>query len=61
MIKFSLYAFIEDVTNNVYYFQDGSFHEDLGYGISEGLRSKARSLECARKNAVIDGVAQGLR
>lgn len=29
--------------------KDGVFHEDIGYGVCEGLRSKALSLEKARK------------
>jgi len=29
--------------------KDGAFHEDIGYGVSEGMRSKALSLEKARK------------
>lgn len=41
--------------------QDGSYHEDVGYGVSEGLRSKALSLEKARKEAVTDGLKRALR
>ncbi|KAF7224638.1 DNA repair protein RAD52 homolog [Nothobranchius furzeri] len=41
--------------------KDGSFHEDVGYGVSEGLRSKALSLEKARKEAVTDGMKRALR
>lgn len=40
---------------------DGSYHEDVGYGVSEGLRSKALSLEKARKEAVTDGLKRALR
>ena len=29
--------------------KDGVYHEDIGYGISEGMKSKALSLEKARK------------
>lgn len=29
--------------------KDGAFHEDIGYGVCEGLKSKALSLEKARK------------
>uniref|UniRef100_A0A2K6K9H0 DNA repair protein RAD52 homolog n=2 Tax=Rhinopithecus TaxID=542827 RepID=A0A2K6K9H0_RHIBE len=36
--------------------KDGSYHEDVGYGVSEGLKSKALSLEKARKEAVTDGL-----
>ena len=42
-------------------FQDGAFHEDIGYGVSEGMRSKALSLEKARKEAVTDGLKRALK
>ena len=29
--------------------KDGAFHEDIGYGVCEGMKSKAISLEKARK------------
>ena len=29
--------------------KDGAFHEDVGYGVCEGMKSKALSLETARK------------
>lgn len=41
--------------------KDGSYHEDVGYGISEGLKSKALALEKARKEAVTDGLKRALR
>ncbi|XP_064417750.1 DNA repair protein RAD52 homolog [Latimeria chalumnae] len=41
--------------------KDGSYHEDVGYGVSEGLRSKALSLEKARKEAVTDGLKRALK
>ncbi|XP_078272620.1 DNA repair protein RAD52 homolog isoform X3 [Rhinoraja longicauda] len=41
--------------------KDGCFHEDVGYGVSEGLKSKALSLEKARKEAVTDGLKRSLR
>ena len=41
--------------------RDGSFHEDIGYGVSEGMRSKALSLEKARKEAVTDGLKRALK
>ncbi|XP_012879141.1 PREDICTED: DNA repair protein RAD52 homolog isoform X2 [Dipodomys ordii] len=41
--------------------KDGAYHEDVGYGVSEGLRSKALSLEKARKEAVTDGLKRALR
>ena len=43
------------------FFQDGVFHEDIGYGVSEGMRSKALSIEKARKEAVTDGVKRALK
>uniref|UniRef100_H3BG12 DNA repair protein RAD52 homolog n=1 Tax=Latimeria chalumnae TaxID=7897 RepID=H3BG12_LATCH len=50
-----VYAFQRTLT------QDGSYHEDVGYGVSEGLRSKALSLEKARKEAVTDGLKRALK
>ena len=41
--------------------KDGSYHEDVGYGVSEGMRSKALSLEKARKEAVTDGLKRAMR
>ncbi|XP_021455904.2 DNA repair protein RAD52 homolog isoform X1 [Oncorhynchus mykiss] len=41
--------------------KDGSFHEDVGYGVSEGQKSKALSLEKARKEAVTDGLKRALK
>ncbi|XP_075711832.1 DNA repair protein RAD52 homolog [Rhinoderma darwinii] len=41
--------------------KDGSFHEDVGYGVSEGLKSKALSLEKARKEAVTDGLKRAMK
>ncbi|XP_051886432.1 DNA repair protein RAD52 homolog isoform X3 [Pristis pectinata] len=41
--------------------KDGCFHEDVGYGVSEGLKSKAMSLEKARKEAVTDGLKRSLK
>ncbi|MPC23336.1 DNA repair protein RAD52 [Portunus trituberculatus] len=41
--------------------KDGVFHEDIGYGISEGMKSKALSLEKARKEAVTDGLKRALK
>ena len=41
--------------------KDGAFHEDIGYGVSEGMRSKALSLEKARKEAVTDGLKRALK
>ncbi|XP_059151056.1 DNA repair protein RAD52 homolog [Physella acuta] len=41
--------------------KDGVFHEDVGYGVSEGMKSKALSLEKARKEAVTDGLKRALK
>ncbi|XP_043943431.1 DNA repair protein RAD52 homolog isoform X2 [Protopterus annectens] len=41
--------------------KDGCYHEDVGYGVSEGLKSKALSLEKARKEAVTDGLKRALK
>jgi DNA repair and recombination protein RAD52 len=41
--------------------KDGCFHEDVGYGVSEGMRSKALSIEKARKEAVTDGLKRALK
>ncbi|XP_048191222.1 DNA repair protein RAD52 homolog isoform X2 [Perognathus longimembris pacificus] len=41
--------------------KDGAYHEDVGYGVSEGLKSKALALEKARKEAVTDGLKRALR
>ncbi|KAM9753765.1 DNA repair protein RAD52 homolog [Menidia menidia] len=41
--------------------KDGAYHEDVGYGVSEGLKSKALSLEKARKEAVTDGMKRALK
>ncbi|XP_062891357.1 DNA repair protein RAD52 homolog [Mobula hypostoma] len=41
--------------------KDGCFHEEFGYGVIEGLKSKAMSLEKARKEAVTDGLKRSLK
>lgn len=41
--------------------RDGSFHEDIGYGVSEGMRSKGMSIEKARKEAATDGLKRALK
>ena len=41
--------------------KDGAYHEDVGYGVSEGMRSKALSIEKARKESVTDGLKRALR
>ncbi|XP_054751808.2 uncharacterized protein LOC129257500 [Lytechinus pictus] len=41
--------------------KDGVYHEDIGYGVSEGMKSKALALEKARKEAVTDGLKRSLK
>ncbi|ESO06134.1 hypothetical protein HELRODRAFT_64872 [Helobdella robusta] len=41
--------------------KDGIYHEDIGYGVSEGMKSKALSVEKARKEAVTDGLKRALK
>ncbi|XP_036368902.1 DNA repair and recombination protein rti1-like [Octopus sinensis] len=41
--------------------KDGVYHEDIGYGVSEGMKSKALSIEKARKEAVTDGLKRALK
>ncbi|KAA0187574.1 hypothetical protein HAZT_HAZT004831, partial [Hyalella azteca] len=41
--------------------KDGTYHEELGYGVSEGLPSKGSAIEKARKEAVSDGLKRALR
>jgi hypothetical protein len=41
--------------------KDGTYHEDIGYGVSEGQKSKGQAIEMARKSAVTDGLKRSLR
>ena len=41
--------------------RDGTSHEDVGFGTAEGLRSRAASLEKAKKQAVTDARKRALR
>ncbi|KAJ8660981.1 hypothetical protein O0I10_003203 [Lichtheimia ornata] len=41
--------------------KEGNFHEDCGYGFSEGVRQKGASLEKARKEACTDALKRSLR
>lgn len=41
--------------------KDGVYHEDVGYGSAEGMKSKALSIEKARKEAVTDGLKRALK
>ena len=57
--SFSLFPDCIDQVDDKYYvgvsstvrveLKDGAFHEDVGYGVCEGMKSKALSLEKARK------------
>ncbi len=47
--------------SHAFQLKDGAFHEDVGYGVSEGMRSKALSIEKARKEAVTDGLKRALK
>ena len=38
-----------------------TFHEDVGYGVAEGMRSKALAIEKARKEAATDGLKRALK
>ncbi|KAK3813369.1 MAG: hypothetical protein J3Q66DRAFT_348134 [Benniella sp.] len=40
--------------------KDGSYHEDIGYGSCDNLKSKASSFEKAKKEAVTDGLKRAL-
>ncbi|KAI0266528.1 Rad52/22 family double-strand break repair protein-domain-containing protein [Gloeopeniophorella convolvens] len=41
--------------------KDGSYHEDIGYGTGDNLKSKGAALDKAKKEAVTDGVKRALR
>lgn len=43
------------------YLKDGTFHDDIGYGSSEGQRSKGSAYEKAKKEAVTDAMKRALR
>ncbi len=43
------------------FLRDGASHEDLGYGVCEGMKSKANSIQKARKEAITDGVKRALK
>lgn len=59
--RFIFILCIPPLSRSVLVLQDGAFHEDVGYGVSEGLKSKALSLEKARKEAVTDGMKRALK
>lgn len=61
MFTFFLHAVQKSFKCPRVFLQDGAFHEDVGYGVSEGLKSKALSLEKARKEAVTDGMKRALK
>ncbi|KAL5524236.1 CDC36 [Sanghuangporus sanghuang] len=41
--------------------RDGVYHEDVGYGMLEGSRSKGAALDKCKKEAVTDGIKRALR
>ncbi|CDH52014.1 dna repair and recombination protein rad52 [Lichtheimia corymbifera JMRC:FSU:9682] len=41
--------------------KEGNYHEDCGYGFSEGVKQKGASLEKARKEACTDALKRALR
>ncbi|KAL9653442.1 hypothetical protein ABK040_002077 [Willaertia magna] len=41
--------------------KDGSFHEDIGYGVSDNQKHKGAAFEQAKKTAVSDGLKRALR
>lgn len=41
--------------------KDGTFHEDVGYGIGEGMKGRGMAFEKARKEAVTDALKRTLR
>lgn len=43
------------------YLKDGTFHDDIGYGSSEGQRAKGAAFEKAKKEAVTDAMKRALR
>lgn len=41
--------------------KDGTFHDDIGYGVAENQKSKAAALEKAKKESVTDAIKRALR
>ncbi|KAF8652378.1 hypothetical protein AX16_004406 [Volvariella volvacea WC 439] len=41
--------------------RDGVYHEDIGYGMLEGSKSKAAAIDKCKKEAVTDGLKRALR
>lgn len=41
--------------------RDGTYHEDVGYGHTEGIRGKHAALEKCKKEAVTDSIKRGLK
>ena len=50
-----------DTDASFFFLQNGAFHEDLGYGVSEGMKSKGQALEKAKKESVTDGLKRALK
>lgn len=43
------------------FLRDGTFHDDIGFGIAENYKSKALALEKSKKEAVTDATKRALR
>ncbi|KAJ3123081.1 DNA repair protein rad52 [Nowakowskiella sp. JEL0407] len=41
--------------------KDGTFHEDVGYGVMDGAKTKGQALEKAKKEAVTDALKRTIR
>ncbi|KAF8586842.1 recombination protein Rad52, partial [Ramaria rubella] len=41
--------------------RDGVYHEDVGYGVADNVRSKGAALDKCKKEAVTDGIKRTLR
>lgn len=41
--------------------RDGTYHEDVGYGHTEGVRGKHAALEKCKKEAITDSIKRGLK
>ena len=41
--------------------RDGTYHEDVGYGHTEGIRGKHAALEKCKKEAITDSIKRGLK
>ncbi|KAI8080079.1 DNA repair protein Rad52/59/22 [Halteromyces radiatus] len=41
--------------------KDGTYHEDIGYGVADNMKTKASAFEKARKESTTDGMKRALR